>query len=85
MTSRDEVSSTLPWVILNIILQALQHELVYVHHFHIATAYGSDPAGLGIPTGVGCSAVVTSASGTQISFGVNPYENACPFLNISGS
>jgi hypothetical protein len=69
--------------VLNITPQTLQHELVNTVHFHLASAYGSRPAGLGISVGVGCSAVVTNANGTEISFGVNPYENARPYLNIS--
>jgi hypothetical protein len=69
--------------VLNLAPQALEQSLTKSYGYRIASAYGSAPAGLGIPVGVGCSGVVTNASGqTQIEFGLNPSEGGRPFINI---
>jgi hypothetical protein len=70
---------------LNAPPQMLQRSLAATYgEFHLATSYGSAPGAIGVPNAGGCSGQFRSANGVvQLSFGLNPYESARPFLTLT--
>ena len=71
--------------LLNIPPAVLQHSLAAAYAgFRLATSYGSVPGAIGVPNAGGCSGQFRSADGSvQLSFGLNPYEGARPFLTLT--
>jgi len=67
--------------LLNATPLTLQHELVATGHFRLALPYASASTALGSPLG-GCTGAVTGPNGTEITFGVDPYEHARPYLDV---
>jgi hypothetical protein len=71
--------------ILNAAPQMLQRSLAATYgEFHLATSYGSAPGAIGVPNAGGCSGQFRNSNGVvQLSFGLNPYEGARPFLTLT--
>jgi hypothetical protein len=72
--------------LLNIPPARLQKSLAATYSgFHLATSYGSVPGTIGAPFNAGgCSGQFRSSSGVvRLSFGLNPYEGARPYLTLT--
>jgi hypothetical protein len=69
--------------VLNLQPETLQHSIAatYGSRYRLTTSYGSSPQQLGAP-GAGCTGVFASRDIT-LSFGVEPYAGARPFLSVS--
>ena len=72
--------------LLNVSPIQLEQSLSSTYGYRVTTPYGSVPGALGLFAGIGCSALVTSSTGsTQIDFGLEPYAGGRPFLNLSST
>jgi hypothetical protein len=71
--------------LLNIPPQTLQRLLGSSYPaFHLTAAYGSVPGAIGVPNAGGCSGQFRVETGVlQLSFGLNPYQGARPFLTLT--
>jgi len=71
--------------LLNTPPQTLQRSLSSTYPaFHLTTAYGSVPGAIGVPNAGGCSGQFRSRNGVvQLSFGLNPYQGARPYLTLT--
>jgi hypothetical protein len=71
--------------LLNTPPQTLQRSIAATYSaLHLTTAYGSVPGTIGVPNAGGCSGQFRSSNGVvQLSFGLNTYEGARPYLTLT--